>query len=358
MKRKYLHKCFGVCVGGIVKTRPATHLQLLRRSERNHKKLEKFAKKHKSLIKRDHIVCARIKKEFREGMDVCKVKAGISDWVPVLQLTTLCNETLDIEHKFLSTSVTSFAREVYCALTATVPSMASGKVPPQHIEYGVETGESFEQYVYPAYQEGSDLLKGKASTVFKKNLKQIESIRILFDDNVPKEGGSELTQEMIKKQYRKMSMLYHPDRQYEKEEQQHDYSNNQTISTTGGSQFTSTNNNQDQNAKGILDAYQIKFRQIQESYNYLSSQQNFIIESKGASSWYESLGGRERLNFHTVELVDNGIGIYPYEAKVSPLEGGYMQALKSLHPKFVMFFIFRNRNIVANGKVKNGWGKL
>lgn len=63
-----------VCVGGIVKKRPCKPLESLRRYERHHKNLLKHSRKHKSLLLREHVVCARLKEEFRTNL--CGITAG------------------------------------------------------------------------------------------------------------------------------------------------------------------------------------------------------------------------------------------------------------------------------------------
>jgi hypothetical protein len=72
-------------------------------------------------------------------------------------------------------------------------------------------------------------------------------------------------------------------------------------------------------------------------------------------SWFEALGGRERLDFTPVELVPRGVGVIPHEATIDPLQGGYMQALKTLNPEFVMFFVARNRYTDARYST---WGEF
>lgn len=292
---------------------------------------------------------------------------ALCDWVPVVFMSTLSNDSLIINNDFLSTSVTSLAREIYAALIITIPSLASGKIPPQHIEYSCEVGSSFEKHVYTAYEEGKNWLNIDSTKVYKENLKKLDSIRCLFDGEDPtnspiKNNGDDINKDMIKKQYRKMSMKYHPDRM------QFNIKDDDKIKVQGKSQhIMNQENDDDMIIKDMIIKdeiyYQNKFREIQDSYDYLSSLDQ-LSDDDSKRSWYESLGGKERLkDFEIVKIGKDrakldlktglyekyqGIGMMPYETTILPIDGGYTQSLKTLTQEFMMFFVTKNRDADAN----------
>ena len=125
--------------------------------------------------------------------------------------------------------------------------------------------------------------------------------------NIPIESTNDLS--VIKKSYRTLSMQYHPD----------------TISSA------STNDDQDD------DDVSAKFRQVRLAYDTLIS--GIRVQDSNnttTSSWYESLGGRDRNEFfHVPQLLS------PDQAW-KEMEDGIQSAIVGLDSETVMAFVARN----------------
>jgi hypothetical protein len=172
-------------------------------------------------------------------------KVGIDDWCPIGQL---CVTVPESEYAENSKDVAQAAISSYCREISHMASMGAPKfsaVARNDMQYGVEPVDSFYKYVYSVVEEGDD--KGMS----KAKAREILGL-----------GDKTSDRTTIKQAYRKLSFHLHPDRL-------------------------------DESSTTDLD-----FQTIQLAYEVLTSG----IREEG-KSWYESLGGRARTDFHIVNLL-------------------------------------------------------
>jgi hypothetical protein len=203
----------------------------------------------------------------------------IRDWVPIGQV--ICDNAAD-PIPILS----RYCREL--VHVASVGSRVFASIQRQDIEYAIENIDSFYKYVYESvFEQPPD----------EESLRRAISILQL--------EGVDLDLNTIKQQYRKRSFACHPDRQREK---------------TGAEQ------------KAAAEEY----NQVQEAYTRLLVSGGI---RKEGSSWYESLGGRERTEFvGPVKLLSLK------EASSLGTTGQDFGAVIGLEPSIVETFVARSRS--------------
>lgn len=226
--------------------------------------------------------------------------AALADWVPVAQLcllrksSTLQDETTPIK-KYVHAAVSTYCREIHYAAQTVAPIFQS--FPRNHIQYSAEPLDSFFKYVYDKVLEQQPNNNKDEPPMTKAQAREIL--------NIPIESTNDLS--TIKKSYRTLSMQYHPD----------------TISAT--------NDNPDG------DDVSAKFRQVRLAYDTLIS--GIRVQDSNTSttsSWYESLGGRDRNEFfHVPQLLS------PDQAR-KEMEDGIQSAVIGLDSETVMAFVARN----------------
>ena len=204
--------------------------------------------------------------------------------IPTVQLAVLSQPSIDVATaEFLTASVSEVAKEVYTALSFTIPSLKG--VSPNSVEYSIESFSSWEKYVFPVWDsEGSDQQKPTS-----KN-DAWEALEL--------EPGSDA--DAIKQAYRKLSMKYHPDQ-----------------------------NPDDPVAEDKLQA-------VQAAYSVLGKDTH-----SAGMSWYEALGGTERTDFHG-PLTLQAVGVRRLGWELEVEDGGWRVAVAQLEPELVQFFASRN----------------
>jgi len=216
--------------------------------------------------------------------------------VPVAQLLVLGERTQVVDEQFLAVAMATLCREAHCALTNNVVSLKSLAAP--LLEYAAEPLNDFEKHVFPMF----DASFGSSG---QSRMTRKEALTILFDDPESTADGAE-----IKRQYRKLSMKYHPDR----------------TANDGASEEETASN-------------QALFGKVQAAYETIGAE----THSSGLS-WYESIGGNGRIEFKgPLDLSQGKIGV-PAKGAVlgheSPM--GYSQAVQALNAEITQFFASRN----------------
>ena len=253
------------------------------------------------LILRYFIVAARLKGEKERQAATGAVKQLI-DWVPVVQLAVLGQQRLKVQdEEFLGKATSALARETLHALTSAVPSLKAAVGGPM-LEYSAEPMSSFEKFIYVMYDK-SFVEKGQEA------MTRAEAAAAFEIDSPDEIDAGEL-----KRQYRKLSAALHPD-------------NN--LGLEGAE------------AEAVAE----RFRKVQEAYIVLGSQvvsgEAGAGEAGKAASWYESVGGGDRLDFMG-PLEMGSVGKAARGAELGHALGGWSQAVCSIEPDITQFFASRN----------------
>ena len=240
---------------------------------------------------REYIVTARRRK--RESSDDTNGKND--DWVPIAQLCAVRTNDDATTTAQLSQLVTMYCRELaHLAIRGSYSYFQS--IPRNHYEYGIEPLDSFHKYVYGTIidsqkEEFVNSETGSSDIMTRSKALEILQINDTSDD--------------LKQVYRKLSFQYHPDRFVQSTEQERD------------------------NAL-------VKYHEIKLAYETLVSLGGGS-NNKGSksSSWYESLGGRSRNEFQSIELLLNQADTtYPNDAIVD-------SAIAGLDPDIVQRFVLQ-----------------
>jgi hypothetical protein len=241
------------------------------------------------------VISARLKGEVARQA-ASGANAALTDWVPIAQLLVLGERNQVVTEQFLAVSMATLCREAHCALTNNMVSLKSIAAP--LLEYAAEPLNDFEKHVYPMF-DASFAAKGQARMTRK------EALTILFEDPDSKADGT-----AIKRQYRKLSMKYHPDRAASDAASEEDVASNQAM-----------------------------FGKVQAAYETIGGE----THSAGLS-WYESIGGNGRTEFKgPLDLSLGKIGVPAKGAELgheSPM--GYSQAVQALSGDITQFFASRN----------------
>jgi hypothetical protein len=242
----------------------------------------------------------------------------LPDWVPIGQLIVavdprsrngrLLNVDDGAEARLAQAGVSAHCRELHHV--AGLASNTFRTIPRQHVRYAIEPAESFYKHVYDKVVEVSPT--AEMSTVEARKVLKIE------------EGG---TLRDLKLQYRRRSMECHPDRI------------RHHPSTTAASSTTETTPNDAKTTVEESDAGD-EFSRVKLAYETLLGSGSM---RKEGSSWYESLGGRERSDFAVLELMslreasDAGFGV------VEGSDTGIQSAIMGIDPSLVQSFVARSR---------------
>ncbi|CAB9498612.1 DnaJ domain [Seminavis robusta] len=221
--------------------------------------------------------------------------AGTSDWVPVAQL---CLQP----HTEVSSEAVQAAISLYCrelSFAATLGAKMFSGVPRNQLQYAIEPVDSFQKFVYGPLMEQQEQQQGQEEqqVMTKAQARQILQVDDDDDDNTPENMRSR-----IKQSYRRNSFQWHPDRLDDPTDADKEHAAQQ-------------------------------YARVQKAYEILSSD----IRSSG-SSWYASLGGRERTDFRTIETLLGG------DAATVVLERHNVQsAVAGLDRDLVQAFVTRNQ---------------
>jgi hypothetical protein len=242
----------------------------------------------------------------------------LPDWVPIGQLIVavdpnsrngrLLNVDDGAEARLAQAGVSAHCRELHHV--AGLASNTFRTIPRQHVRYAIEPAESFYKHVYDKVVDVPPT--AEMSTVEARKVLKIE------------EGG---TLRDLKLQYRRRSMECHPDRI------------RHHPSTTAASSTAETTPNDAKTTVGESDAGD-EFSRVKLAYETLLGSGSM---RKEGSSWYESLGGRERSDFAVLELIslreaaDAGFGV------VEGSDTGIQSAIMGIDPSLVQSFVARSR---------------
>lgn len=232
-----------------------------------------------------------------------KAPPGLSDWIPVSQIVLvrpISEDERGSEHakETIRAAVSEYCRESYFAATLSAPIFR--RIAANDVEYGVEPLDSFHRFVY------DDVIEGKSSTGTsggkgEEAMSKTEARKVLDLD----EGVTDARD--IKSAYRKKTFKLHPDR------------------------FVGVERSEEEKIQTAKE-----FADVKIAYEVLSS--GVRDTSSGGKSWYESLGGKQRMEF-------NGpIDLLPISAAKKTLEGiGCRSAIVGLDPDLAMSFVARNQ---------------
>ena len=244
--------------------------------------------------------------------------AAVSDWVPVSQIVIvrpITDTSHDAEHKeTIRSAVSEFCRESFCAASISAPVFK--QIPRNEVEYGAEPLDSFHRYVY------DDVIEGKSST---------GTSGAKGDEAMTKAGARTALQleegvtdaRDIKSAYRKRTFALHPDR------------------------FIGVDRTEEERIEAAKE-----FASVKIAYEVLSSgvrgaSANGDGPNGKRSSWYESLGGKARMEFY------GPIDLLPINAAKKILEGlGCKSAIVGLSPDLSQAFVVRNQAAAAASGAK------
>eukprot|EP00980_Cylindrotheca_fusiformis_P031753 scaffold26900_cov117-Cylindrotheca_fusiformis.AAC.3 len=213
-------------------------------------------------------------------------KQGVHDWVPIAQLCVAYPESSyhgdESNKEILQTAVSTYCREI--SHVAGMGAQMFSSVARNDMQYSVEPLDSFFKHVYErVVEENND----------KKTLSKAEARSIL---GLEKE--TEVDKTRIKQAYRKLSFALHPDR----------------LDTSADVEEAAT-----------------RYANVQAAYETLTSG----VRENG-KSWYESLGGRARTDFHRIDLLSLSDAQAKMEAQriqgsLMGLDGDLVQSFVARH---------------------------
>mmetsp|Transcript_38592 Transcript_38592/g.83841 ORF Transcript_38592/g.83841 Transcript_38592/m.83841 type:complete len:374 (-) Transcript_38592:18-1139(-) len=238
--------------------------------------------------------------------------AAVSDWVPVSQIVVV-RPVSDSDHKeTVRAAVSQFCRESFCAASSSAPVFK--KIPRNEVEYGAEPLDAFHRYVYDDVIEGKSSM-GTSGAKGDAAMTKTEARAVLQLE----EGVTDARD--IKSAYRKKTFALHPDR------------------------FVGVDQTEEEKIETAKE-----FASVKIAYEVLSSGVRDVAPngdwSNGKrSSWYESLGGKSRMEFFgPIDLLSNS-------AAKKTLEGlGCKSAVVGLSPDLSMAFVARNQAAASSAK--------
>jgi hypothetical protein len=238
----------------------------------------------------DFVVAVRGSPEWPEST--------IVDWVPVAQLCVArayngendMGDGVDfLRDPLLQAAVSASCREI--GQLAVLGTTVLAQIPRQHLQYAVETSSSFHKHVYEVIVEGKNDDDSNDQVMTKTEAR----VTLQLPPNEPDDRSA------IKQAYRKLAFLYHPDR----------FANVDSISDEHGSARTVEGDillTPDEAAGRYMKvklAYETLLSGIREvvalderhNLGEPRSEDSGKAPKKPLSSWYASLGGRERNDF-------------------------------------------------------------
>jgi hypothetical protein len=252
----------------------------------------------------------------------------LPDWVPIGQLVVAVDP--DSRHGGALLSLDGYDDDraeallaragvsAHCRELHHVAGLASNlfrTIPRQHMKYSVEPAESFNKHVY------DKVIEVPAAT----EMSTVEARRVLKIE----EGG---TLRDLKLQYRRRSMECHPDRvRHRPSSSSTDGSASASAESSAGAAATTSD--------GGSDGGSDEFSRVKLAYETLLGSGAM---RRDGSTWYESLGGRERSDFVAVELMSlREAAAAGFGGEGS--DGGIRSAVVGLDPSLVQSFVARSR---------------
>lgn len=218
--------------------------------------------------------------------------ASTGDWVPFANLCV--HPHAEVSSEWVHAAVSLYCREL--SFCATQGAKVFTAVPRNELQYAIEPVDSFFKHVYDPLMK--DQQKGSENPMSKAEARQL----LELDDDTNNNGDDERSR--IRKSYRRKSFEWHPDR------------------------LDSANMSADEQ-----DHAAQQYARIQKAFNILSTD----VRTTG-SSWYRSLGGRDRTDFQVIQEL---MGM---DAASSILEQHSVQtAVAGLDPELVQLFVARNQ---------------
>lgn len=245
-----------------------------------------------------------LQKEFESDDDLvtteyiitARASPIVADWVPVAQLCLARTQADAHASEGAADPTLQAAVSLYCRELSHVAGMGSRlfqSVARNELQYAVESMDSFHKHVYEV------VLEGKNENTKNENVMTKTEARSVLQLEVDVVDKSE-----IKRVYRKMSMAWHPDRFV-------------------GKDLT------DEEMKEAS----VMYSKIKLAYETLESGIREI-----GKSWYESLGGRARTDFH------GPVRLSPISEAKALLEASKVSsAVVGLDPEMVQGFVARSQ---------------
>ena len=222
-----------------------------------------------------------------------------ADWVPVAQLCL--HPHSEVSSEWARAAVSLYCREL--SFAATLGSKLFAKVPRQDLQYAIEPVDSFYKHVYdPIMEQKPSSSSSSDAGGALEGMTKAEA-RIVLDLVEDNSNSEEDQKSNIKRAYRKLSFQWHPDRL-----------------------------DKDLSESEVAHASH-QYARVQKAYETLNSG----IRSS-TSSWYASLGGRERTDFR---VIDSLLG---QDEAASILERFRVKsAVVGLDPEVSQSFVTRNQ---------------
>ena len=223
--------------------------------------------------------------------------AATADWVPVAQLCL--HPHSEVSSQWAQAAISLYCREL--SFAATLGSKLFASVPRQDLQYAIEPVDSFYKHVYDPIMETKANSDKKANNALE-SMTKAEARDVLELDTSAAAVSEDDQKSQIKQAYRKQSFQWHPDR-LDKDLSPED-----------------------------VEAASHQYARIQKAYELLTSG----IRSS-TTSWYASLGGRERTDFRVIDLLgrDDAASILERFKVTSAVVG--------LDPEVTQSFLTRNQ---------------
>jgi hypothetical protein len=222
--------------------------------------------------------------------------AATADWVPVAQLCL--RPHAEVSSEWAQAAVSLYCRELSHA--ASLGTKAFSSVPRNDLQYAIEPTESFHKFVYDhvVLETQNNQKKSNGNVGDNDNLNgmtKAQARQVLELDEQEDDKSA------IKKAYWKQSKKLHPDQLRDHSEEQ-------------------------------LQQASLEYAKVQKAYEKLTSG----VRTAG-SSWYASLGGKDRNDFRPIELLGR-------EDASAILERYRVEsAVVGLDPELAQTFVIRNQ---------------
>eukprot|EP00559_Dactyliosolen_fragilissimus_P003500 CAMPEP_0184860786 /NCGR_PEP_ID=MMETSP0580-20130426/5598_1 /TAXON_ID=1118495 /ORGANISM="Dactyliosolen fragilissimus" /LENGTH=490 /DNA_ID=CAMNT_0027358011 /DNA_START=113 /DNA_END=1585 /DNA_ORIENTATION=+ len=309
-------------------------------SNKNHNNQKSTSTTTTTTITSEYVIAAKF--DPSPNTSIPPGSTAVTDWIPVAQLclvrpileedtashsSSSYSSTNNMEFKAINASISKYRREI--SHVAGLGAQIFSQLPRDRLVYSIEPIDSFYRFVYEDVIEGGNNNNNNNNNNNKnKNQSPSSSSSIETMTRMTKAEARKVLHleedcsdpSLIQRAYRTLLFQYHPDRfvgvsrtEHEEEESSRMFAN-------------------------VKLARETLLSGLRQSSSTREDDGNSASSSSSSSSWYESLGGKSRMDFRgPIDLPPAG------EAERFLVDGDCQCAIVGLNPETVMAFVARNQ---------------